>query len=92
MVSLGYLVLIVALSNAFAQKIDSSVSSPQQAVSPSTPGTNSFTSAFANGFTMVGATELGDKVCDKLCILTNDPLSSSNTTSHFLFLHDRHFG
>lgn len=65
--SLGYLVLIVALSNAFAQK-DSSESSPQQALSPSTPGTNSFTSAFANGFTMVGATELGDKVCDKLCI------------------------
>lgn len=67
MVSLGYLVLIVALSNAFAQKLDSSASS-QQAISPSTPGTNSFTSAFANGFTMVGATELGDKVCDKLCI------------------------
>jgi hypothetical protein len=27
-----------------------------------TPVSNSFTSAFANGFTMVGATELGDKV------------------------------
>ena len=65
--SLGHLVLIVALSNAFAQKLDSSASS-QQAISPSTPGTNSFTSAFANGFTMVGATELGDKVCDQLCI------------------------
>lgn len=66
--SLGHLVLIFALSilsNAFA--IDSSVSS-QQALSPITPGTNSFTSAFANGFTMVGATELGDKVCDQLCI------------------------
>jgi hypothetical protein len=35
------------------------------AIESSTPGggsTNSFTSAFANGFTMVGATELGDKV------------------------------
>ena len=65
--SLGHLVLIFTLSNAFAQKLDSSASSPQ-ALSPSTPGTNSFTSAFANGFTMVGATELGDKVCDQLCI------------------------
>jgi len=79
-----------ALSNPIALALDSSSSSQQASI---TPGTNSFTSAFANGFTMVGATELGDKVCVSSLyalqtthfLLLTQPLSS-------YFSHDRHFG
>ena len=52
----------------FSSLILLALSSIAFAIESSTPGsgssssTNSFTSAFANGFTMVGATELGDKV------------------------------
>jgi hypothetical protein len=78
MSTLGHLVLFFfALSNPIALALDSSVSAQQAS---STPGTNSFTSAFANGFTMVGATELGDKVRVYTVCFTNDPLSSSNAT------------
>jgi len=69
MSTLGHLVLIFFALNPFALALDSV--STQQA--SSTPGTNSFTSAFANGFTMVGATELGDKVRVSTVCFTNDP-------------------